>query len=386
MKLIEATLTLQSAFATRKVQVSAFRRLDAVEIMQSFMRARNAREKHLQTRSQIARCQAVLRGTLVRQRQFTYLESTISELRKELLLLWDDTTTSLMYRAKFWIVYEKANYLNLAIHYEEIERCKNMLKRFETSKKAKQESGSRFEQEKKELKRMLKEEVPEQVRESVYSTFNINNKSKHKKDTLMNSLFNTKDINNGKYTAKLCSTTLLTICSTQAAAIMDVTSQVELRRAERIRKNLMLTVMGSMSSIQSLQRGLQTQINKNRKQTKKIDALKEELGHTNEKLKKYKQHHRNSRHSRKYIFQTNPNAVLGVQNTMPLGVYRNTSGSQSVTIGANMTGTVVSGTVVSGTAVTTAMSPISPSIYSEPASPMFDEKYKHWGRDNSTNM
>ena len=167
------------------------------------------------------------------------------------------------------------------------------------------ESRARFESEKKELKRMLKEEVPEQVKESVYATFGMNAKSKHKKDQLMNSLFNTKDKEiMSKYTPKLCSTTLLTICSTQAAAIMDVTSQVELRRAERIRKNLMLTVLGSMSSIQSLQRGLQTQIHKNKKLNRKYDNLKEELTHTQDKLRKYKQHHRQSRQSRKYIFSS----------------------------------------------------------------------------------
>ena len=125
-----ATIVLQAAFAARKVQVSTFKKLDAIEIMQAYMRSARARERHLLLQSQIARCQAVLRGTLVRSRQHKFLANSITQMRDKLLILWDNTNTSLMYRAKFWIVYEKASYLNLAIHFEEMERCQALLTRF----------------------------------------------------------------------------------------------------------------------------------------------------------------------------------------------------------------------------------------------------------------
>eukprot|EP01084_Bolivina_argentea_P268446 455935_1 len=151
-----------------------------------------------------------------------------------------------MYRAKFWIVYERTTYLNLAIHNEEIERLKNLLHRLSTSSLALNEAKQRFDTEKKELRRLLKEELQPNIRESLYTSWGINIKSKHKKESLLNSLF--KPDSNPKQSA----TALLTICSSHSASILDVTSQVELRKADRIRDNLLLTVFSSLSSMQSL--------------------------------------------------------------------------------------------------------------------------------------
>merc|ERR1719242_1910443 len=182
--------------------------------------------------------------------------------------------TALMYRAKFWIVYERATYLNLAIHNEELDRLQRLSQRLTDSPHAQREATQRFNTEKSELKRLLKEELAINIRESLYTSWGINVKSKHKKDSLLNALFQTDPPN-----PKQSATALLTICSSHSASILDVTSQVELRRADRIRDNLLLTVFSSLSSMQSLNRSLQKQQKHNRKQQLTIRSMTDELSH-----------------------------------------------------------------------------------------------------------
>lgn len=191
------------------------------------------------------------------------------------MVLWDKTHTAFMYRAKFWIVYERATYLNLAIHNEELDRLQGLLHRLTTSKQALSEATQRFNAEKSELRRLLKEELAQNIRESLYTSWGINIKSKHKKDSLLSALFQSGDAANPQQSA----TALLTICSSHSASILDVTSQVELRRADRIRDNLLLTVFSSLSSMQSLNRSLQKQQKHNRKQQLTIRSMTDELSH-----------------------------------------------------------------------------------------------------------
>lgn len=250
-------------------------KLDAVRFCQSWIRTAYLRDKHISTMNSISRCQAVLRGTLLRNQQRKVLTMQLEKIRREILALWQKTHTAFMYRAKFWIVYESATYLNLAIHNEELDRLGQLSQRLLTSSQALNEATQRFEAEKKELRRLLKDELDQNIRESLYTEWSINFKSKHKKDKLLSELFKTPDDDNPRKSA----TTLLTICSSHSASILDVTSQVELRRADRIRDNLLLTVFSSLSSMQSLNRSLQKQQKHNRKQQLTIRSMTDELSH-----------------------------------------------------------------------------------------------------------
>merc|ERR1712130_852387 len=113
------------------------------------------------------------------------------------------------------------------------------------------------------------------IRESLYTSWGINIKSKNKKDKLLDELFKTGNNANPKQSA----TALLTICSSHSASILDVTFSVELRKADRIRDNLLLTVFSSLSSMQSLNRSLQKQQRMNKKQRQTIKTINDELIH-----------------------------------------------------------------------------------------------------------
>merc|ERR1712228_1012092 len=95
----------------------------------------------------------------------------------------------------------------------------------------------------------------------------------------MGELFKTNQNDKSKTNPKQSATALLTICSSHSASILDVTSQVELRKADRIRDNLLLTVFSSLSSMQSLNRSLQKQQRMNKKQLQTIKTINDELVH-----------------------------------------------------------------------------------------------------------
>jgi len=271
--LYASTRVLQGVFKTYRQQQRSAHKLSAVRITQCHLKTVFARQSHMDTMTAIRRCQAVLRGTLLRTQHKKILQSQLSKSRKQMLELWHKTMTAYMYRAKFWIVYEEPTYLNLAIHNEEVDRLQNLQHRLTTNKVAMHEARSRFDAEKAELRRLLKEELSPNIRESLYTSWGINIKSKSKKDKLLNELFTAQT------SPKQSATALLTICSSHSASILDVTSQVELRRADRIRDNLLLTVFSSLSSMQSLNRSLQRHSKRVRKQQVTIKTLNEELTH-----------------------------------------------------------------------------------------------------------
>jgi len=123
-----------------------------------------------------------------------------------------------------------------------------------------------------ELYSTLKQNTPSSVLLSFYSTLNIDGRSKHKKEQLLQALYsNTID-------PAVSATIILGICGSSPGNILDVTSQIELRRAERIRKNLMLTVQSSLHSLRALNHVVTVQEHTNRKQLQYIDHLRDELG------------------------------------------------------------------------------------------------------------
>ena len=79
--------------------------------------------------------------------------------------------------------------------------------------------------------------------------------------------------------AKQSSTTLLTICSSHSSSILDVTSQIELRKNMRIQSNLLLTVFSSLSSMQLQNQSLIYQQNINKKQLLTIKTQNDEIIH-----------------------------------------------------------------------------------------------------------
>ena len=274
-RLHASSIALQAAIKTYLKQRKVKRTLSAISLCQSYINCANARTKHLNTMNAVSRCQAVLRGTLIRTQQTKVLNMQLSKIRRQILELWAKTFTAYMYRAKFWIVYERPTYLNLAIHNEELVRLNNLLHRLSTSNMALNEAKTRFNAEKVELRRLLKEELQPNIRDSLYTSWGINIKAKHKKDKLLDELFKTGNDANPKESA----TALLTICSSHSASILDVTFSVELRKADRIRDNLLLTVFSSLSSMQSLNRSLQKQQRLNKKQRQTIKTINDELVH-----------------------------------------------------------------------------------------------------------
>eukprot|EP01084_Bolivina_argentea_P050535 92941_1 len=279
-KLYNSTIELQSAFKTYILSKECNNKLECIKLCQTYILTGNSRIKHIETINSISRCQAVLRGTLLRRQQTKILNMQLVKIRSEILELWRKTFTAFMYRAKFWIVYERSTYLNLAIHNEELARLRNLFHRLSTSPNAKLEAINRFDTEKIELRRLLKEELQQNIRESLYTSWGINIKSKHKKDKLLSELFSTST------NTKQSATVLLTICSSHSSSILDVTSQVELRKADRIRDNLLLTVFSSLSSMQSLNNNLRKQQKINRKQKQQIKILNDECNNKQEIINK----------------------------------------------------------------------------------------------------
>ena len=270
---------LQSLFKTRYQQIKCDKILQSTSLIQTYIKTRNARTQHTKNLEMIRQCQAILRGTIVRREQNDYLRNKIISIRKKLLQLWDQSYTSFMYRAKFWIVYETPNYLNLAIHNEEIDRLNNILNIFRTNSDMLNEAKIRFNKEKIEIKRLLKDDIDESIKKSLYITNNINiKKVKHKKDKLINTFFN---VNQSINESKISATTLLTICTSHGSSVLDVTSQIELRKQNRIRNNLMLIVLNSIRSMQNLNHQLIKQKNINRKQKNVIKNLNDEIIYNN---------------------------------------------------------------------------------------------------------
>ena len=100
----------------------------------------------------------------------------------------------------------------------------------------------------------------------------VDQKAKKRKQTLLDKLWS-PDVD-----PELSAKVTLSLCSTQGTgSITDVTSQVELRKAERIRRNLELTVLGSLSSIRTLHRKLAAEKLKSAQRRKRISLLHEQL-------------------------------------------------------------------------------------------------------------
>ena len=152
----QSVIQLQASIKVYQKKKYCNLKLQSAKIIQSYIGARSSRMQHLQNLKQIARCQAVMRGTIVRKKQQKDMDFKFSELRIKLCDLWEKAYTPWMYRSKFWIVYEKATYLNLAIHYEEISRLENILKRFHKHPNQIKDAQAKFETERKEIKRILK--------------------------------------------------------------------------------------------------------------------------------------------------------------------------------------------------------------------------------------
>ncbi len=104
-KLYSSTIELQSKECNNK--------LECIKLCRPSILTGNSRIKHIETINSISQCQAVLRGTLLRRQQMKILNMQLVKIRSEILELWRKTLAAFMYRAKFWIVYERSTYLNL---------------------------------------------------------------------------------------------------------------------------------------------------------------------------------------------------------------------------------------------------------------------------------
>jgi hypothetical protein len=62
----------------------------------------------------------------VRRAQYQSMSSLLERLRWKIVNLWMDLNVPLVYRAKFWLVFEGVSFLNLGVHQEELLRLENM--------------------------------------------------------------------------------------------------------------------------------------------------------------------------------------------------------------------------------------------------------------------
>jgi len=114
------------------------------------------------------------------------LENDLLQEKKKLITSWKENSISLIYRTKFWLCFQDVSYLNLASIKDEIEKygkTKGQTEKIKTN-------TTKLELSKKDLYVKLKKEIPEDVKNQLFTQFNIPVRSKKRKEHLVNALWN----------------------------------------------------------------------------------------------------------------------------------------------------------------------------------------------------
>lgn len=242
----------------------------AVTVLQACLRRKRDENRYRQIRCRIIFLQALFKGWRTRSRCFHERNSRVNELRNEIFQLWNECSTSLVYRSKFWLIYNQTDYLNLGVHLEELKRLQisaehHQIKGTKTlratgvtktsdvkSRKAKKARSTllkhatqsvdiataRLYEERLMLYRNLKTEVPEAMRKSFFRSLDLGEKSKKKKRTLVQLVWT--DRRHADMSAQI----VLALQSTQPTLY-----PVDFTRQDRIRRNLADTVRASFLGV-----------------------------------------------------------------------------------------------------------------------------------------
>eukprot|EP00752_Nemacystus_decipiens_P011001 g9775.t1 len=100
-----------------------YRRMkSAAELVQAIARGRNCRVAFLVVRELVILAQAAVRGWIERRVAAKQRKARVDELRAQVFELWVRASTPLVYRSKFWMLFQGGAFLDLAVHEDEALR------------------------------------------------------------------------------------------------------------------------------------------------------------------------------------------------------------------------------------------------------------------------
>ncbi|OQR94357.1 hypothetical protein ACHHYP_01447 [Achlya hypogyna] len=95
--------------------------------LQARFRGKQQQRRYACVRANVVRIQRVFRGALARMASLTWRQGLLQSLRSTIFELWHKACVPLLYRSKFWVIYDKPDYLSLGVHLEEIGRLEAIL-------------------------------------------------------------------------------------------------------------------------------------------------------------------------------------------------------------------------------------------------------------------
>jgi len=202
----------------------------------------------------------MFRAIRIRRVSRKVLENELVQAKRQLTDIWMERSVSLIYRTKYWLCFQDASYLNLALIKEEVDKSKR--------KKKDDKNAANFEMEKKTLYAKLKKEIPENIKNQLFEQFQIPVRSKKRKDHLVHALWNFKstdfkdekaEIKDEKQPKKqgVKITAFEAVVNKHAKAydlviehghldseiVADLTDRIQLKRERRIKSNLLTIVL-----------------------------------------------------------------------------------------------------------------------------------------------
>ncbi|EQC39951.1 hypothetical protein, variant [Saprolegnia diclina VS20] len=123
----QALLRLQ-AFGKQVVYTRRLQRLrHGILRLQARFRGQQQARVFGRIRADVVRLQSVFRGVLTRMASLQWRQELLSTYRDTIFELWQKACVPLLYRSKFWIIYDKPDFLSLGVHLEEMGRLHAIL-------------------------------------------------------------------------------------------------------------------------------------------------------------------------------------------------------------------------------------------------------------------
>ncbi|KAG9415587.1 ARS-binding factor 1 [Aphanomyces cochlioides] len=238
--------------------------------LQALHRCRIQRRWFLQQKRRLVHVQSHVRGMQARQTSRRWRNTYLAELRHGLFDLWAQAAVPLVYRAKFWLSYDRVDFLSIGVHLEEMARVRALVGEAKVvpsnqsnsmdivlTRKAKKQrekllhapprheawltlAQARLDEERLHLYNQLKYHTTETMLHSFYRSFELSLESKKRKRKLVELLWTCLDM------ATTSAEVVLAISSQQ----MQVNDAMETKLHSRICTDLVYTVNAAMSSLQ----------------------------------------------------------------------------------------------------------------------------------------
>lgn len=116
--------------------------LRRIRRLQAIFRSRKYRKSFKETKRKIIRLQAMFRKHVTFTQQTKRRAASLKQLRSLIVLLWGIEHTPLLYRSRFWILFDAPSYLNIGIHEDELQRLQTVLGFDKTTSASASASGS----------------------------------------------------------------------------------------------------------------------------------------------------------------------------------------------------------------------------------------------------